>query len=104
MRIAHTRGGKSEWSGWSSSTKGWDNSLAGRSLPRANASHMQRILGNSYHEQRPDGVVEKDGGCCNEHAEAYETVELTWGQFSNSLWNTCIEYTILKEAVRKRTG
>jgi hypothetical protein len=30
----------------------------------------------SYHEQRPDSVVDKDGGCCNEHAEAHETVKL----------------------------
>lgn len=30
----------------------------------------------SYHEQGPNGVVDEDGGCCNEHAEAYETVKL----------------------------
>jgi len=30
----------------------------------------------SYHEQRPNGVVDEDGCCCNEHAEAHETVKL----------------------------
>jgi hypothetical protein len=30
----------------------------------------------SYHKQCPDGVVDEDGGCCDEHAEAYEAVEL----------------------------
>jgi hypothetical protein len=31
---------------------------------------------SSYHEQRPDSVVDEDGGCCDEHAEAHEAVEL----------------------------
>jgi hypothetical protein len=30
----------------------------------------------SYHEQGPDSVVDEDGGCCDEHAKAYETVKL----------------------------
>jgi hypothetical protein len=30
----------------------------------------------AYHEQCPDGVVDEDGGCCDEHAEAYETIGL----------------------------
>jgi hypothetical protein len=30
----------------------------------------------THHEQRPDGVVDEDGGRCDEHAKAYEAVEL----------------------------
>lgn len=29
-----------------------------------------------YHDQCPDGVVEKDGGGCDQHACAYELAEL----------------------------
>lgn len=33
------------------------------------------VLVDEGHQQGPDGVVEEDGGCCNEHAEAHETVK-----------------------------
>jgi hypothetical protein len=35
-------------------------------------------LVDAYHEQCPDGVVYEDGGCCDEHAEAHEAVELRY--------------------------
>lgn len=30
----------------------------------------------NYHKESPYGVVEKDEGCCDQHAESYEPVEL----------------------------
>jgi hypothetical protein len=35
-----------------------------------------REVVDSYHEQCPHSVVDEDGGCCDEHAEAHEAVEL----------------------------
>jgi len=29
-----------------------------------------------YHKQSPNGVVEEDDGCCDEHCEANEAVQL----------------------------
>lgn len=37
-------------------------------------SSIQRIY--AYHQKCPDGVVDEDGGRCDEHAEAYKAVEL----------------------------
>lgn len=33
------------------------------------------VVVDKGHEQRPDGIVDKDGCGCNEHAEAYGAVE-----------------------------
>lgn len=40
-----------------------------------------------YHEQSPHGVVDEDGGCCEEHAETHETVELEGGTPVSSYCN-----------------
>jgi len=67
MRMAQTRGRKSEWRMWSSSTKGCIESVC---VPGRN-DHTK-----AYHEQSPDSVVDEDGSRCDEHAEAYEAIGL----------------------------
>lgn len=71
MRTAQTRGGKTFWSGWSASTKGW-LVLATRRGSRRGRGH--------YHEQGPEGVVEEDGRGSQEHGDAYEFVKLRGGR------------------------
>jgi NAD-dependent dihydropyrimidine dehydrogenase PreA subunit len=51
--IAQTRGGKSDWSGWESSTKGCNICIS---------MCVVKVLywRERYHQKRPDGVVEED--------------------------------------------
>jgi hypothetical protein len=51
---------------------------------------------DSYHEQCPDGVVDEDGGCCDEHAEADEAVELRIVSFHSASTSWEARRTILK--------
>lgn len=69
MRMAQTRGGKRDWTGCFSSTKG-----LGRSVSWG-CSWRCIVVGN-YHQKSPDGVVEEDGGCEDEHCEADDAIEL----------------------------
>lgn len=73
MRMAHTRGGKKFWSGWSSSTKGWACVSCGQ------AQCFRGRGRGTDHQECPDGVVEEDGGGDHQHGEADEFVELVWG-------------------------
>jgi hypothetical protein len=75
MRIAQTRGRKKLWRKWSSSTNGCEGQYTKRWESVTYRTGARGVEG-AYHEQCPDGVVDEDGGCCNEHAEAHETVEL----------------------------
>jgi hypothetical protein len=50
----------------------------------------------SYHEQCPDGVVDEDGGCCDEHAEAHEAVELRVVSFHSASTPQKARRTILE--------
>lgn len=54
---------------------------------------MREVL--PYHKQGPDGVVEEDGGRCDEHAEAYETVKLDYDQQNINLTPKLSKLTIL---------
>jgi hypothetical protein len=69
-RIAQTRGRKKECRIWSSSTKGW------MGVSWVGVRKWWDLGCEGYHEQCPHGVVDEDGGCCDEHAEANETVLL----------------------------
>jgi hypothetical protein len=50
----------------------------------------------SYHEQCPDGVVDEDGGCCDEHAETHEAVELRVVSFHSASTPQKARRTILE--------
>lgn len=39
------------------------------------------VKGLRYHEECPDGVVEENGGCEDEHCESDETIELRQSVF-----------------------
>lgn len=59
----------------------WHCQRSGLSYPRKESGenkpdHEKTRKEVPYHEQGPDSIVDEDGSCCDEHAEAYETVEL----------------------------
>jgi hypothetical protein len=62
--MAQTRGRKSACRGWSSSTKGYWR------------IRRERRRSSTHHEKGPDGVVQKDHGCYDEHAETDEDGKL----------------------------
>lgn len=85
MRIAQTRGGKKFWRGWSESTKGWQErerreTLAGAPLGERGSmgggQSGRRKRWYAYHEQSPEGVVEKDNRGSQEHGDAHNFVKL----------------------------
>lgn len=62
----------------------------------------------AYHEQCPDGVVDKDGSRCDKHAEAYEAIGLgviSW-HYSvdcvNALGHTIVRFGRRRERVGAR--
>lgn len=62
------------------------------------ASECREIREGTHHEECPDGVVDEDGGRCDEHAESYEAVEL---QLSDRAYiHATAVHTILKFWVR----
>ena len=76
MRMAQTRGRKSECRTWSSSTKGCEHVSGGRGVCMCEQLHSRCREPCTHHEQSPDGVVDEDGSGCDEHAESHEAVEL----------------------------
>ena len=68
IRMAQTRGGKKSWRGWLVSTKGC-------AICQSLSPQAQR-WSKTYHQQRPDRVVEKHDGGGHEHGEANESVQL----------------------------
>lgn len=79
IRMAQTRGGKKFWRGWSESTKGCacvsghENAKSTCGRGRGGGKSKKEL---TYHEQSPEGVVEKDERGSHKHGDAYEFVKL----------------------------
>lgn len=83
IRIAQTRGGKKFWRGWSESTKGFGAFVLAVACANRSKRGVERgrgWWGVTYHEQSPEGVVEKDKRGCHKHGDAHELVKLLYGR------------------------